>query len=302
MPISITLPPPGTFVGPGYVIQLSSDFIGPLPLGTQFEVRISTHPEGQPNVIWQFIPTQQPTIAIFVADRFTTSSQNGAETVPAGSSVHVIAELKTDAQVVLDSGRVDATYDPSTMLWQHINENTAAQGGGGLTTTEKQQLQDTERRTRTIGEPTDLVIDTASGPQLVTLAQMLARSALDRLTMVELTDGETCEPFRASWTLPTWYTALVVRVTRIAPDLVPRTPDEQWYFPDLAVLRVFRGVDLEYRRGIHTPTFIVRQPWQWGWPILNQTQILGTPPETNINVDWREGCCGQVFALTILTP
>jgi hypothetical protein len=101
------------------------------------------------------------------------------------------------------------------------------------------------------------------------------------------------------FTFSVWFTAVIVRVTTIAEDLTPKTPDAEWYFPDLAVLRVYRGGDLEFRRGIHTPTFLSEKPWQWGWSFLNQIPILGTPPDTTVAVDWRAGCCGQVFLMSL---
>lgn len=143
MPITITLPPPGTSIGPGYLIGLTSDFIGPLPTGTTFHVRISSHPEGTPNVIWQIIPTQGTQIQVLVGDRFTVTTSSQQQTVPAGSNVHVVAELVTSSQQVIDSGVTDVpvTYDPTTMLWQHVNQNTGT--GGGLTGDQATQLQET---------------------------------------------------------------------------------------------------------------------------------------------------------------
>jgi hypothetical protein len=94
-----------------------------------------------------------------------------------------------------------------------------------------------------------------------------------------------------------WFYGVVVRVTTIDPELTPKTPDGQWFFPDLAVLRVFRGADLQYRRGIHTPTFLTDQAWDRGWNIRNQLDLFGVPPDNELAVDWRPGCCGRVFFL-----
>jgi hypothetical protein len=164
---------------------------------------------------------------------------------------------------------------------------------GGFTDQDRILLQTTESRSTLLGELGTLVVQTASGPVTTTLSELFSRKALDTLTLEELTSGPTTDPVRASIGL--WFYGVIVRVTEIPEDMVPKTPDEQWYFPDLAVLRIFRGVDLEFRRGIHTPTFMQENPWQWGWGFLNENPILGVPPETTVAVDWRAGVSGQVF-------
>lgn len=314
MPITITLPPPGTRIGPGYVIQLSSDFIGPLPLGTQFEVRISTHPEGFPNVIWQFIPTQQPTVAIFVADRFTTSSQNGAESVPAGSSVHVIAELKTNDQTVIDSGRVDATYDPTTMMWQHINENTGT-GSGGLTGEQAAQLQRTDQNTTemdvnwqnytavTLPSLQTVLTDILNGITVfagntpasigIRLGEFFAWKTIDFFSPRDLSGGTTCNPVRYDASLQ-GLQGIDVVIDSYPPQFRFVTPDGGWSFRDLAVLSFYRSGGLVERHGIHTLTFSVSPlpgslaPWPLNLPLEFQ------PGDYHIHVDWAPGVCGHV--------
>lgn len=208
--------------------------------------------------------------------------------------VTLTAELVDSAGAVHDSGALGSfRWDTNTSSSKLVQTS----GGGGLTPTEHQLLVDSERRSQTIGEPTSLVLQEASGQQTFTLAQLFSRTALDRLTLNEVTNGETCEPVRFEYA--SWFTSVIVRVTTIDPELTPKTPDHEWYFQDLAVLRVFRGGDLEFRRGIHTPTFLVEKPWEYGWQILNAIPILGNPPDISIAVDWRPGCCGRVF-LSIL--
>lgn len=316
MPITITLPPPGTSVGPGYVIQLSSDFVGPLPLGTQFEVRISTHPEGTPNVIWQFIPTQQPTVAIFVADRFTTSAQNGAESVPAGSSVHVIAELKTNDQTVIDSGRVDATYDPTTMMWQHINQNTGT-GSGGLTAEQAAQLQRTDTNTQEIDvnwqtytsvtlPSLQLVLDGITQGITATLqdgANAVQHTIGDLLSWVDmhvfpeqdLSGGTICEPFRYDASLQNLQ-SLSVFIDVYPPEFRLVTPDAGWSFRDFAVLTFLRGNSIIERHGIHTLSYTVsRLPQSIGpWPLNIRFDVQ--PTDYHIHVDWAPGVCGHIRA------
>lgn len=292
MPITITLPE-STHIGPGLTLQVSTDLVGPIPVDAEWDFTIAKDVEGiSPYLTWVLKDggkrTSQSTILVWEKGELVTEFPLR---IPiASQAMHVFVNLRTSSGVV-DSG--------TTFTSWNVEEGIGAQayalkqGSTALTPTEKQQLTDTERRTQLLGEPTDLIIDQASGPLQTTLAALFSRKTLDQLTLLPVTDGETCEPVRTIVNL--WFSAVIVRVTTISFDLLPRTPDKEWYFPDLAVLRVFRGGDLLFRRGIHTPTFMVNQPWQWSWPVLNEIPILGVPPDITVAVDWREGCCGEVF-------
>lgn len=208
--------------------------------------------------------------------------------------VNLSVQLVDDAGGVHDSGALGSyRWDTSTSSSQLLPRS----GGGGLTPQEHQQLEDTERRTRTLGEPTDLTVNTPLGLLQITLGQLLSRSFLNNLVLEEVTAGETCDPVR--FTYNEWYAGIAIDVTTIDPALTPKTPDQDWYFPDLAVLRLFRGSHLRWRRGIHTPTFITNEPYEWGWNIRNVLEVLGGPPATTVAVDWRPGCCGRVYLVRI---
>jgi hypothetical protein len=296
VPITVTLNPPNHEVGPGFSIQLSSDFIGPLPIGSTWRVRGCTDVEFRNALIDIQVPApgHQYGGNWLNWDQSFTAATN--QTAAAGTTVHVQAELLNQSFVVIDSGVADGVWQPSAGLGVQafLNTKQQGQGGGALTPEQNQLLVDTERRTQALGEPVDLVIRAASGLVQTTLAQLFSRQTLDVVTLGEVTNGPTCEPVRAS--VDRWWFGVVIRVTTIPDELVPKTPDEQWYFPDLAVLRVFRGQDLEYRRGIHTPTFMTdHAPWQYSSPLYNLVQVFGAPPDTTIAVDWRAGCCGQVW-------
>lgn len=256
---------------------------------------IGPDPEGLNPIMTMTLVAQQHDGFVEIGERSVTDHQTLQSTVTEGQPVHVISNLFDPRGNITDSGSETATWSPTSQLWQHINTNASGTGSGGLTPEQNQLLVNSERRSQVLGEPTDAILTTASGPLQLNLAQFFSRSTLDRLTLTELTSGETCEPVRVQVDL--WYHAVIVRVTQIAAELTPKTPDASWYFPDLAVLRIFRGDDLEYRRGIHTPTFLAEKPWQWGWLFDERNPFLGVPPEMTIAVDWREGCCGQVFLM-----
>jgi hypothetical protein len=285
----IFLPTPTPWVGPGCLVGWNSDFIGPLQTGSHIDLQLATDPEFTGTFIQVVMPVEVPSTSIRVlVDGQTTVPR--VQTQPAvGTPVHIGFQLFDGTQTnPIDTEVTQAPWDPVAGAYQ-----VPVSGQGGFTESDRLQLQATEKRTQVLGEPEQLVIQQPSGPVLTTLGQIFSRQTLDALTLDELTSGPTFDPVRVQFA--GWYYGVIVRVTTIAEDLVPKTPDSQWYFPDLAVLRIFRGADLEYRRGIHTPTFMQEQPWQWGSNILNTFDVLGVPPDLTIAVDWRPGCAGQVF-------
>jgi len=220
-----------------------------------------------------------------------SATENISQPLTNGQTAHATVSL-IEAGVVTMEATLDGVWDSTSGLPMQI-EASRTSTSGGFTAQDRTTLQGIDTKTQVLGQPSDLVIQSASGPLETTIGQIFSRQTLDLLTLSEVTSGETFDPVRADFAL--WYTGVIVRVTTISPELVPRTPDDQWYFPDLAVLRIFRGEDLLFRRGIHTPTFMQEQPWQWGWQILNQIPVLGVPPESSLAVDWRPGCGGRVF-------
>lgn len=294
MPITITVPPIQTNIGPGLFINLQTTVQPPYTGDTRWQITIGRD-DGEQQLIFVYTrPCTQPTTQLAIQSDDAWSETLGPFGVQQGNSVFVTARLQTDTGV-LDTGQVSFPWNTTQGLGYQIRARTA-QGGtgtGGFTEQDRLQLQAIETRTQTIGEPEQLVVQTPSGLQTRTIGQMLSRPLLDLLTLHEATSGPTGDPVR--FKIEEYYFGVIVRVTTIADDLVAKTPDLEWYFPDLAVLRVFRGADLQFRRGIHTPTFMTEHPWEWGLPILNQTDILGIPADITIAVDWRVGCAGQVF-------
>lgn len=295
MPISFPLNPNGAVLGPGLTISWSSDFVGPLPVGSEWEIDLRG--DGGEEAIWikALLGTQSPFGGHYTPfvqalnTGWNTSTQLGF-TIRDGGPASATVQLRTPTGVV-DSGTLSGTWDARSGLAQDLESTTGV--SGGFTQQDRLQLQAIETRSQVLGEPEQLVVQTPSGLQTRTIGQMLSRPLLDLLTLEEATSGPTSDPVR--FAIREYYFGVIVRVTTIAEDLVAKTPDLEWYFPDLAVLRVFRGADLQFRRGIHTPTFMTEHPWEWGLPILNQTDILGIPPDVTIAVDWRAGCAGQVF-------
>ena len=294
MPIVFIPNPNGGSLGTGLPIRWNMPD-GPIPDGAIW--RVIVFGEGGTVQTWleaQRQATQGQTGAFwrpFLRDPGWSVTQNIGVPITGGQQAHAIVELESGGVVIDTSTTLSGTWDATSGLPIQIESGPAV--SGGFNAQDRALLQATEQRSTLLGNPGELLIQSASGPVPITLAELFSRKALDLLTLDEVTSGETFDPVRASLAL--WFYGVIVRVTTIAEDLVAKTPDASWYFPDLAVLRVFRGSDLEYRRGIHTPTFMVEQPWQWGWGFLNENPILGVPPDISIAVDWRPGCGGQVF-------
>lgn len=294
MPITIAPAPDLTTIGPGLPLQLSSNFIGPFPSDSQWHLDINLDADFVKPFLSFTHPCTGPIIQLNMFIDKTWAEQRKGWTPIEDRIVVVEARITTNTGTIDSGTNTTLHWDGQTGLSYLIE----AQSGttpveGGFTESDRQLLSATEQRSTILGEVGQLVVKTASGPVPTTLSELFSRPLLDTLTLDELTTGPTCDPVRVR--VADWYFGVIVRVTTVADGLVPKTPDGSWYFPDLAVLRIFRGADLEYRRGIHETSFMVEKPWQWGWQVLNVARFFGVAADYTIAVDWREGCCGQVF-------
>lgn len=297
MPITI-VSQPGTTIGPGQGFIVRTSLVGPIPNTWSWRLSVVRPADEANNIlvmtapVWSVDDRERRFQVEGDPDGGQTSAYGTYVSVNTNDSVNLNMELVgPDGTTVHDSGTVTGLrWDSSTSASRLL-----APAGGGLTSEQAGQLTDAERRTRVLGEPGDLTVDTPSGSFPLSLAELFSRTSLDQLTLAEVTSGPTCDAVRAQFSF--FYYGVIVRVTTIAPELVARTPDHEWYFEDLAVLRIFRGADLQYRRGIHTPTFLTDHAWEFQWNIRNVLDVLGVPPDNTLAVDWRPGCCGQVFFL-----
>lgn len=295
MPITITPAPELTTFGPGLPMQIQSTFIGPFPADTQWHLEIDLGDDfTKPFFEWT-APCTGPitTLTPFADARWTEARK--AWTPANGRVIVVQARIVQPGNVVIDSGTQSTIpWDTTTGLAYQIHAQGQGQVQGGFTESDRVLLQATEQRSTLLGEAGSLILQTASGPIPFALSDLFSRNSLDRLIFEEMTNGPTCDPVRIQLAPIAQY-AIAVRVTTVPEDIAFKTPDGEWAFPDLAVLRIFRGEDLTFRRGIHTPTFETEAPWEWAANVLNKNLIGAPPPATFVYVDWRQGCCGQVF-------
>lgn len=292
MSITVTLPTLPGLVGPGLTIHLQSSFIGPFPTGTQWRVTVTTDSEAvisgyQQRRTWSFFVTDME----FMTEPSDTVFRWNTDVPKDGDTVHILAEIVRPDTTVEDSGSTTATFDATSGLgWQQWRTTQVLTGG----------FTETDRATITSGL-TDILngvtaqIETASGFVQHTLAEIFSRQTLDLLTLTEVSDGETFDQVSAP--VDSFYYGVIVRVTTIPDAYQPRLIDGDWRYPDLAVLRIYRGVDLELRKGIHTSSWMERNPWGYASTIVNLAELETPPPETSLIVDWALGCAGRVFLM-----
>lgn len=162
----------------------------------------------------------------------------------------------------------------------------------GITPAQTTTLLDT---TSNILDGITATITTATGAVTHSVGEILSGQTLDTLTLFEVTSGPTGDPVDSDFT--DFFYGVIIRCTTIPDWLSPTTPDNQWYRPDLAVCTIIRGTDIEFREGIHTPTWMKPRPWQYGSSILNETLLFGVPPALHITVNWALGVEGRVYLM-----
>lgn len=292
MPITITPFEPSGVVGPGLSIDLVTDFVGPLTSDTFWQVAITTDSEDINSGLLHnyFLNHAHVTPKFFTRDPLSGFSINSTGQPNAGDTVHVLAQL-VQGSTVIDSGAITATYSPTLGLGQQALVHSGKTSG---------DFTAADRATMTTGL-TDILnsvtaqIETATGTVQHSLAELFTRQTLDRLTLQEITDGETFDPVSAG--VDSWYFGVIVRVTTVPDALRFADTDPEWFYPDLAVLRIRRGEDVEYRKGIHTRSWLASAPWGYNLQLLNLAFFDTPPPDTTIEVDWAFGCGGQVFLM-----
>jgi len=295
VPVTITAPISPGNVGPGFSLDATSDFIGPLTNPSFWLVEITdSSDETDVLVSWYY-----PATTTHIVKTIGFGSDNTFQWNPAfgahnqGDTVRLSIQLLNNLGETVDSGSQTYPLDSITGM-PYVQEILALQ------TPTEGTFTSTDRAAMTAGF-TDIIngltttITTAAGEVQATLGALFSRSTLDALTLEELTSGPTGDPVRV--TIDSFWYGVIVRLTTIASNLEPMTPDGDWYLPDLAVLRVRRGVDLEYRHGIHTSSWMAPSPWRYGLEVLNLLELGAVPPETEVMVDFRPGCEGQVFLM-----
>lgn len=149
VPITITLPGPGPDfrVGPGCVISVVSDFVGPFPADSTWRIVVSLDNEGQQALWGATVPITNHTASVRWGDNTVSTQSQGQTAIPPNTNVFVVATVFQPGNVVVDSGFQPAIYDPVTTLWELslIIQRGIGTGTGGLTPEQDQILHDTNQ-------------------------------------------------------------------------------------------------------------------------------------------------------------
>lgn|SRR6266496_205164 len=303
MPITITTPPPHSIIGPGLTIQWESDFTGPMPTGSTWLFEVTADAEATQGVETWTLPFDSTATNLTMGEPSTGFRSKGGYILQTGDTAYLQITLRNDVLAVIDSGTATPHWDASAGLGYQA-EDLITHISGGFTSTDRTRLIDTQTNVAGVVTSTASILDgitstitTSAGDVATTLGQIFSGKTLDLITLNELTTGPTGSPVSVEF--GGFFFGVIVRLTTIPEWLTPATPDNEWYYPDLAVCRVFRGSDLEFRAGIHTPTWMKPRPWEFGSTILNETTLFGTPPDITIHVDFAFGVEGQVYLMRL---
>lgn len=276
-------------------IGVTSDFIGPVPIGSLWDLTISTDQEqtlaiqswdepataaGQHNIHWGFRPGGE--------------FHPGLQVAVSGQNVRVgVYLLEGGTGAILDEGFTNAIWQPSS------NEAIVTQAFGGAGTNGaaiSSDLAAIQTQLQTLTDAVTLAIPSLTNP-LQTLAAALSPTLLDDITLHELSPGITGNFVGANLTALIW--GIVIRIATVPPELVPLTPDGDYYQPTLAVVRIFSGSDLLTRVPIHTTSKII--PFQKGFweTAIAAVEHYLWPNSMSLQVTWLAGVTGQVFEMLV---
>lgn len=132
MPITVHPGPGGLVLGPGVLVSWTSDFVGPVPTGTVWDLHWFEGAE--PNLAWLHELIATGTAANgssipFVVQAGKQSTIATPNTIRTGAPAHLSVELRTPTGVV-DSGTFSANWDTSAGIAQQLlTQSQAVQGG-----------------------------------------------------------------------------------------------------------------------------------------------------------------------------
>lgn len=269
MPITIVTPLQGTGFGPAVQYSGSSDFIGPYPTTYFWETTVNEM-TSEAVVAGEQLLNAQP--AGFQNDfqaghqAQTFSSEVG---VLDGTTVHLTVTLRDSATGnAIDQGAIQVQWMPSTNIGRLVDAHV---GQGGLTTDQALQLEQTH-------------------------AAVAPLVGLDALTLTDLTPGgPSSGPINANLTTPVF--GIIVRLASIPPELVPQTPDGNYWLTTLAVVRVFRGSDLWFRVPIHTSDKIIPMTGEGVVTAVAEALTNLWLLNLSVQVDFLPGVTGTVFLM-----
>lgn len=225
MPIIVTGPVTGGGFGPGFPITLSTDTVGPFlnpqwqiiqrPLGIEGSSRASLFAPSDVHVPQKFV------------FRGPTTVDEPASPFPQGKDSEITVNLLSSGTVA-ESTTIQVTNEESAGRTWQLSQR--AQGGGGLTSDQALQLQQTHEST-------------------------FPSISLDALTTEQLPQGPAGGVVAAN--LGAWIYGVIVRITEVPPEYKVDTADGDYWLRSLAVVRIYRGSDVWKRVPVHTSSKLI---------------------------------------------
>jgi hypothetical protein len=270
VPITIGLPPPGDLFGPGIRASLTTSFVGPFPTGTTWALFASRDSEGEQLLTFDSVPWLSPLQAIDAGSPATRVAVAQTAAVIDGANAFLNAQVIQPPSTVADSGQIPIRFSNEVGLQTQIPQWSQPSTEGGLTDAQAIQLTETHASTFT--------------DQLV-----------DNLTLIPLTSTPSPGPVNANLLDTTF--GVIVRLATVPADLVPQTPDGDYWIATLAVVRVFRGSDLWKRYPIHTSSRLIS--FLDESVVASVTALTATQWLLNMTmqVTFKPGVTGQVFLM-----
>src|SRR5215471_14085376 len=131
MPITITVPGPTPFVGPGVLAVGSSDFIGPFPTGSIWRLSVDTIETQEANIFLEEFPVSLPSSEpLRLLSGVATLTTIGGAQVVEGTSVTVRAEIQEPGGAILDTGATTLPWHIANLGQQQVLlPSSSVQGG-----------------------------------------------------------------------------------------------------------------------------------------------------------------------------
>lgn len=283
-------------------VGLSSSFIGPIATGSHFALLLHEPTTSEINLVSHFVTTDSPVLAgvhfgIPIQGENTSliARSFAPPTITDGTTIRLEAQLQDPSSTVLDSGTLDMPWSNTAGL-SEILQFVYTRQGGGLTTAQASQLTTIDTNTSTLIGQTQVPVTDATGTTTqMSIGAFLGTKSLSDLTVTEITSGPTGSTVTRN--LTAFVFGIIIRIANVPSNLTPITPDDDWYVPDLAVVRIRHGTDLFLRRAIHSSSAIIQ--WDRGiYQIAFQAvEVAVWPTSMTLEVNWRTGVTGQVFLM-----
>lgn len=231
MPITFTPQSVGNLFGPGLAITLNTS-VATLPSTANWQFQITEDTDILPGRTFHVMTQKTSSSApVFIWDipTGTQTEQDNHARPAAQATIRLNAQVFTDNSLTqtIDTGQGTAVFEPTVGLAEVVKAN---QGTGGFTENDRALQQQ-------IGEATIPTIN------------------ID--TTVPIVSAPSLPGGTVSAVMPLPLFGLIVRISSIPTDISPGTPDGDYFFPSLAVVRIFRDADLWLRVPVHTSTKVI---------------------------------------------